>query len=92
MHLSLRVERSETKQSQSVAIASLSLAMTQLILHTHLLHREGTVQAILLESNPDQIPSYQLIALLSIKPLIAGFIARLPIIGYICTTQISTYF
>ena len=36
MYLSLRVERSETKQSQGVGIASLSLAMTQIILHSHL--------------------------------------------------------
>ena len=31
MHLSLRVERSETKQSQDFEIASLSLAMTQIM-------------------------------------------------------------
>ncbi len=36
-HLSLRVERSETKQSQHSGIASLSLVMTQLILRTHLI-------------------------------------------------------
>ncbi|MDY6896684.1 MAG: GNAT family N-acetyltransferase [Cyanobacteriota bacterium] len=30
------MERSETKQSQHLEIASLSLAMTQIILHTHL--------------------------------------------------------
>ena len=36
IYLSLRVERSETKQSQILAIASLSLAMTQFTLYTHL--------------------------------------------------------
>ena len=36
IYLSLRVERSETKQSQILAIASLSLAMTQITLYTHL--------------------------------------------------------
>ena len=42
VYLSLRVERSKTKQSQGVAIASLSLAMTQIFLSTYLLDLDNT--------------------------------------------------